>query len=348
MSKPTKSEGWVANSLTSDPKSWHNSSLVSVSQISSSGLRLLCSSAASMRALVRAEGGDDRLKHRILSTVFYEPSTRTSCSFQTAMLRLGGTFVHVDGGKGGNTSAAGKGESLDDTIACLQCYTDATVLRHPLKGSVPSVAAKSSKPVLSAGDGVGEHPTQALLDLFTIWDELGLGSDPPPSDEPIVIVLLGDLKHGRTVHSLAKLLSTSCTGRPVILRYCSPPSLKMPEYVKEYVANASTTDHVTQEETDDVQSALEDASVLYVTRLQKERFEDEEEYLSLKDSYIINQSLLSDAKAPSNMVIMHPLPRVNEISTDVDDDSRAAYFRQMENGMFVRMALLSLILLGQA
>jgi len=256
--------------------------------------------------------------------------------------------VHVDGGKGGNTSAAGKGESLDDTIACLQCYTDATVLRHPLKGSVPSVAAKSSKPVLSAGDGVGEHPTQALLDLFTIWDELGLGSDPPPSDEPIVIVLLGDLKHGRTVHSLAKLLSTSCTGRPVILRYCSPPSLKMPEYVKEYVANASTTDHVTQEETDDVQSALEDASVLYVTRLQKERFEDEEEYLSLKDSYIINQSLLSDAKAPSNMVIMHPLPRVNEISTDVDDDSRAAYFRQMENGMFVRMALLSLILLGQA
>jgi len=265
------------------------------------------------------------------------------------MMRLGGTFLHVDGGKGGNTSASKKGESLEDTIRCLECYTDVTVLRHPTTGSVQRVALGGGtvKPVINAGDGVGEHPTQALLDFFTIWDELGVSLDVPDGDSKnektltgqLVVVLLGDLKHGRTVHSLAKLLARSSIKHEVVLRYCSPSSLEMPSRVKEYVAQFP---NAKQEEYTDMKEAVKGANVLYVTRVQKERFESAEDYEKVKGAYVVDNSLM--VNAPPGMIIMHPLPRVDEIATEVDSDSRACYFRQMENGMFVRMAILALIL----
>jgi len=210
--------------LTEDPKSWIGQSLVSVTQITPKGFDFVIKIAQQMRDIVRSEGGDDRLKHKLLATIFYEASTRTSCSFQAAMMRLGGKFLHVDGN--GNSSAAKKKESLEDTIRCLECYVDTIVLRHPLTGSVPKVVRATTKPVLNAGDGIGEHPTQALLDSFTIWDEL--------KDDPKVVVFLGDLKHGRTVHSLAKLLSQLRPQSKLILRFCSPSSLAVPEYIIEY------------------------------------------------------------------------------------------------------------------
>ncbi|EED91548.1 aspartate carbamoyltransferase, partial [Thalassiosira pseudonana CCMP1335] len=330
------------------------SPLISVSQITTSGLSLLFQTAAAMRYLVRSKGGDNRLQHRVLASVFYEASTRTSCSFQAAMMRLGGTFLHVDGGKGGNTSASKKGESLDDTIRCLECYTDVTVLRHPTTGSVGQVALGGGtvKPVINAGDGVGEHPTQALLDYFTIWDELGLSLNPEDWRDDrddyghkkkhkgdLIVVMLGDLKHGRTVHSLAKLLARSNLKHELVLRYCSPASLEMPSYVQEYVSGC---DNVKQEEYTDMAEAVKGANVLYVTRVQKERFEKEEDYEKVKGAYVVDTELME--VAPSDMIVMHPLPRVDEISTDVDSDPRACYFRQMENGMFTRMAILALVL----
>lgn len=240
---------------------------------------------------MRTKGGDDRLKHKVLASVFYEASTRTSCSFQAAMMRLGGTFLHVDGGKGGNTSASKKGESLEDTIRCLECYTDVTVLRHPTTGSVQQVALGDGtvKPVINAGDGVGEHPTQALLDFFTIWDELGVSLDVSNGDNTadkshngqLVVVLLGDLKHGRTVHSLAKLLARCALKHELVLRYCSPASLEMPSHVKEYVEQCT---NVKQEEYTDMFDAVKGANVLYVTRVQKERFDSTEDYEKVKVS----------------------------------------------------------------
>lgn len=264
-------------------------------------------------------------------------------------MRLGGTFIHVDGGKGGNTSASKKGESLEDTIRCLECYTDVTVLRHPTTGSVQRVALSEGtvKPVINAGDGVGEHPTQALLDTFTIWDELGLSLDVENGDSTnekshtgqLVIVLLGDLKHGRTVHSLAKLLARSSIKHELVLRYCAPHSLEMPSHVKEYVEKCP---NAKQEEYTEMREAVHGANVLYVTRVQKERFECVEDYEKVKGAYVIDTTIMESA--PLDMIVMHPLPRVDEIATEFDSDSRACYFKQMENGMFVRMALLALIL----
>ena len=201
-------------------------------------------------------------------------------------------MLHVDASKSGNTSSS-KGESLDDTIRCMECYTDVTVLRHPTKGSVPSVAlgGGTTKPIINAGDGTGEHPTQALLDMFTIYDELGLSVDEETTtttgaatnesnqDEPLTIVMLGDLKHGRTVHSLAMLLSRSSSNQRIVLRYCSPKSLAMPSYVKEYCNNYEM---ITQEEVEDIKEAVRGAHVLYVTRVQKERFEKVEDYEEVK------------------------------------------------------------------
>lgn len=273
----------LTNTLTSDPSTWHNSPLLSVTQLTPAGLSLLFSTTQQMRTLVKTRGGDTRLQYKLLASVFYEASTRTSCSFQSAMLRLGGKVLHVDASKSGNTSSS-KGESLDDTIRCLECYTDVTVLRHPTKGSVPSVAlgGGTTKPVINAGDGTGEHPTQALLDMFTIYDELGLSVETTATEsskEPLIIVMLGDLKHGRTVHSLAMLLSRSSSSRPITLRYCSPKSLAMPIYVKEYCNNYEM---IQQEEVEDLKEAVKDAHVLYVTRVQKERFENDDDYEAVK------------------------------------------------------------------
>lgn len=343
----------LIDGLTSDPATWMGQSLISVTQLTTPGLELLVQAAAEMRTLVKNHGGDDRLKHKILATIFYEASTRTSCSFQTAMLRLGGQVMHVDASAGGNTSSK-KGETVSDTVKCLQCYTDVTVMRHPTQGTVVNTALDSiiTKPVINAGDGVGEHPTQALLDLFTIIDEIGILQDDnvlnnEPSTEPLIVVLLGDLKHGRTVHSLAKLLARAQREffkRPLVLRYCSPEVLKMPSYIQEYIDEVSTIagSDITQEIYTNVYDAMKNSDVLYQTRVQKERFNSPVEYANVKGAYIIDTQLMEDA--PRKMIVMHPLPRVDEIDTDVDKDPRAAYFRQMENGLYVRMAILALVL----
>ena len=320
----------VENSLTESSATWLHQPYVSVKQMSPKGLRLLLSLASEMKTLVKENGGDSRLQHRILATIFYEPSTRTMGSFQSAMLRLGGSVINVDTA----TSSVKKGETLGDTIRCLSCYADAIVIRHPTTGAALEAAShRGGKVLVNAGDGVGEHPSQALLDVFTIEDELkargGLQGK--------CLVLLGDLANGRTVHSLVKLIARSGIAG-VSFKYCSPASLRMPPEVMSEVSKYG----LPQEECTDLASALSGADVLYVTRVQKERFDDQAQYDAVKDLYIVNEAVMRTA--PEGMVVLHPLPRVNEIAVEVDKDPRAAYFRQMENGMYVRMALLALLL----
>ncbi|XP_014663678.1 PREDICTED: CAD protein-like [Priapulus caudatus] len=264
----------------------------------------------------------DPAVHRSPS-VFYEVSTRTSCSFAAAMQRLGGTVISVTD----TTSSVQKGESLEDTIRVMSGYSDVVVLRHPKPGAVALAAKTSMKPVINAGDGTGEHPTQALLDIFTIREEIGTVNG-------LTVTMVGDLKHGRTVHSLAKLL----TMYRVSLRYVSPVSLRMPHAIIDYIRSTGTQ----QEEFASLEEALPDTDVLYVTRVQRERFASPDAYRQACNHFVVTPQLMTLAKA--KMVVMHPLPRLDEISSKCDMDPRAAYFRQAENGMFVRMALLALVL----
>lgn len=298
--------------------------VISVNQFTRSDVELLLGCAQQCRDAVDKNGKLTVLEGRVLATVFYEPSTRTSSSFQAAMLRLGGTVIPISA----ETSSVVKGETLHDTIRTLESYVDFIVLRHPVKGSAAEAArAAKCATVINAGDGTGEHPTQALLDLYTIQSEL-------KRIEGLNITLLGDLKNGRTVHSLAKLLSLF----NVTLNYVSPVSLKMPsELISEIV---SANPHVIQREFTSLDDVLKDTDVLYVTRVQKERFANLEDYEAVKGAFIITPDLLRTLKAKASLVIMHPLPRTMEISPDVDSDPRAAYFRQVRNGMFIRMALL--------
>lgn len=264
---------------------------------------------------------------KILSTLFYEPSTRTRLSFEAAMLRLGGTVVSVAEAK---SSSASKGESLHDTIKTVEGYADVIVLRHPQIGSAEEAAQATDTPVLNAGDGAGQHPTQSLLDFYTIQKEKG-------AVDGQTIVLAGDLKNGRTVHSLALLLSDY----DVKFIFVAPQALQMPrEIVDRLKANGTEV-----EETEDLAEGLKSGDVLYMTRIQKERFEDPAEYERLKGSFVLTRKHLDQAK--DGISIMHPLPRVNEIAEDMDDYSGAAYFRQAANGVPVRMALLALVC-GQA
>jgi len=264
---------------------------------------------------------------KVLANLFYEPSTRTCCSFQAAMLRLGGTNITITDTK---SSSVSKGESLEDTIRCLASYSDAIVLRHSEIGAAHEAAGVSKLPVLNAGDGAGEHPTQALLDLYTIVRERG-------KVDGLVITLAGDLKNGRTVHSLAKLLANY----KVTLRFASPDGLGMPDSVKEYVR--AKCPGLTMVDFTELSAAVQKADVLYMTRIQKERFGSEKAYLAVKDKFILTRQLLTK-HASKDLVVMHPLPRVNEITPDVDDFPGAAYFRQMRFGMVVRMALLWLLI----
>jgi len=220
-----------------------------------------------------------------------------------------------------------KGESLEDTCKVLQGYTDVMVMRHPEPGSVKRAAQHLTKPLINGGDGTGEHPTQALLDVFTIREEIGTVNN-------ITVTMVGDLKHGRTVHSLARLL----TLYNVKLQFVSPPELEMPKEVVDFVRAKG----INQMSYAKLEDALPTTDVLYVTRIQKERFPKPEDYEKVKDAYLITPELL--IKAKPNMIVMHPLPRVNEISVDIDADPRAAYFRQAENGMYIRMALLAMVL----
>ena len=293
-------------------------------QFTPGDMDLILERAATYEAALAAGKELDELRGKVLATLFFEPSTRTRLSFETAMLRLGGRVLSVSEAK---STSASKGESLHDTIKTVEGYADAIVLRHPEIGAAEVAARATTKPVLNAGDGAGEHPTQSLLDLYTIRKEQG-------RVDGLTIALVGDLKHGRTVHSLATVLCQFS----VSLLLVSPSALRMPrEVVERAQAKGASV-----RETDDLGLALAQSDVVYMTRIQRERFADPAEYDRLKDAYVLTRTTLGKAK-PS-ITIMHPLPRVNEISTDVDDLPGAAYFRQSANGVPVRMALLALLL----
>ena len=306
-----------------DPR-FFGQDILSVAQFAREDLDSIFAVAHEMSEMVQRVGSFDLLKGKVLTNLFYEPSTRTSSSFVAAIERLGGSVVQINNV---TYSSVSKGESLADTVRTMESYTDAIVLRHPEKGSAAEAAAAASKPIINAGDGPGEHPTQALLDAYTIREEMG-GID------GLTVTMLGDLKYGRTVHSLARLL----TLYDVKINYVAPEALAMPADLVAEVDGAG----IGQTQTTQLESVLGDTDVLYVTRIQKERFEDPGEYEKLKGSYVIDSSTMQAAK--ENMIVMHPLPRVDEIATEFDADPRAAYFRQMEYGMYVRMALLALVL----
>ena len=303
---------------------WYGKDILSVKQFSREDLEYIFAVAHEMHDMVNHVGTFDLLKGKILANLFYEPSTRTSSSFTAAMERLGGSVIPINEVK---YSSVSKGESLPDTVRTLECYADVIVLRHPEVGSAAIAAKAARKPVINAGDGIGEHPTQALLDAFTIKEELG-------HLDGLTVTLLGDLKHGRTVHSLARLLSLY----KVRLNYVAPDILRMPaELIDEL-----KTKGVEQAEYTTLDTCLPETDVLYVTRVQKERFSDEAVYESVKGAYVIDPQVMKAAR--ERMIVMHPLPRVGEISPEFDDDPRAAYFRQMEYGLYVRMALLAMVL----
>ena len=313
---------------------WYGKDIISVKQFSRADLEYVFGVAHEMRGMVERVGTFDLLKGKILANLFYEPSTRTSSSFTAAMERLGGSVIPINEVK---YSSVSKGESLPDTIRTLECYADVIVLRHPETGSAAIAAKAARKPIINAGDGVGEHPTQALLDTFTIFEELGPSGALRTSSgqvDGMTVTMLGDLKYGRTVHSLARLLSLF----KVKLNYVSPDILKMPKEVMDEV----TKKGILQKEFGRLEEVLPETDVLYVTRVQKERFEDPADYEKVKNSFVVDTEIMKTAK--KEMIVMHPLPRVTEISMDFDDDPRAAYFRQMEYGLYVRMALLAMVL----
>ena len=261
-------------------------------------------------------------KRKKLATLFFEPSTRTRLSFEAAMLELGGSVI---GFSAANNSSAAKGESVADTVKTISCYADIIAMRHPKEGAALVAANNASIPVINAGDGGHCHPTQTLTDLLTIYREKGRFDN-------LTVGFCGDLKFGRTVHSLINALSRYAGIKIVLI---SPEELKLPSYVKKDVLQKSGIPYV---QTTDLEGALPELDILYMTRVQRERFFNEEDYLRLKDSYILDLKKLENAKP--DLCVMHPLPRVNEISVAVDDDPRACYFKQVLYGKFVRMALI--------
>ena len=262
-----------------------------------------------------------------LATLFYEPSTRTRLSFESAMLNLVGTVI---GFSSAENSSASKGESVADTIRVVSCYADICAMRHPKEGAPMVAAEKSGIPVINAGDGGHQHPTQTLTDLMTIRELRG-------SLDNFTIGLCGDLKFGRTVHSLIRSLIRYKNVKFILI---SPKELRVPDYIREDVL---IHNNVEFEEVERLEDVIPQLDILYMTRVQKERFFSEDEYLRMKDFYILNKEKMAAAK--DNMYVLHPLPRVNEISVEIDDDPRAAYFKQVQFGVYVRMALI-LTLLG--
>lgn len=263
---------------------------------------------------------------KILATLFYEPSTRTRFSFESAMMRLGGNIL---GFSEPNSSSASKGESLADTIKMVSIYSDIIAMRHPKEGATKVASLYSSVPIINAGDGGHQHPTQTLTDLLTIKSlKEGL--------ENHTIGICGDLKFGRTVHSLIKAMGRYKGNKFILI---SPKELQIPDYIRDEVLRKNNIEFREVEKLEDV---IEELDILYMTRIQKERFFNEEEYLRLKDSYILDKEKMNFAK--KDMIVMHPLPRVNEISIEIDNDDRAAYFKQAEYGMYVRMALICRLL----
>lgn len=263
---------------------------------------------------------------KILATCFYEPSTRTRLSFESAMLRLGGQVL---GFAGAESSSAAKGESVSDTFAVVSSYADICAVRHPKEGAALVATTKSSSPIINAGDGGHQHPTQTLTDLLTIHSLKGRLDN-------ITIGLCGDLKFGRTVHSLINALIRYENVKFVLI---SPEELRVPDYIREEVLEKNHIEYVEMEKLED---ALPDLDLLYMTRVQKERFFNEEDYLRMKDFYILTAEKMKLAK--DDMLVLHPLPRVNEIAVEVDDDPRAVYFKQAKYGVYVRMALILTLL----
>ena len=264
----------------------------------------------------------DACKDKKLATLFFEPSTRTRLSFEAAMLELGGSVI---GFSEASSSSAAKGESVADTAKVISCYADIIAMRHPKEGA-PYVASRNATiPVINAGDGGHSHPTQTLADLFTVWREKGRLND-------LTVGFCGDLKYGRTVHSLITALSRYTGIRLVLI---SPEELKVPSYVKNEVIRKNGMEYT---ETTNLEAVMPKLDILYMTRVQGERFPNREDYLRLKDSYILTPEKLENAKA--DLAILHPLPRVNEISVQIDKDPRACYFKQVANGKYMRMALI--------
>jgi len=261
-----------------------------------------------------------------LASLFYEPSTRTRLSFESAMLSLGGSVL---GFSSADSSSAAKGESVADTIRTISCYADIAAMRHPKEGSALVASLASQIPVINAGDGGHQHPTQTLTDLMTIQATLGRLNG-------MTIGLCGDLKFGRTVHSLINAMVRYADIRFILI---SPPELRVPEYIREDVLRANGVEFI---EVDNLDEAMPELDILYMTRVQKERFFNEEDYIRLKDCYILDRKKMKLAK--DAMYVLHPLPRVNEISTEVDSDPRAAYFKQVQYGVYVRMALIMTLL----
>ena len=257
-----------------------------------------------------------------LATLFYEPSTRTRLSFESAMLSLGGQTL---GFAGAEQSSATKGETVADTVRVVSCYADIIAMRHPKEGAPLVATRKSTVPLINAGDGGHNHPTQTLTDLLTIYREKGRLAN-------LTIGFCGDLKFGRTVHSLTKAMSRY---KNIKFVFIAPPELKIPEYLKHDLLDAKNLDY---KEVETIEEVIEDLDILYMTRVQKERFFNEQDYIRLKDTYILDLKKLEKSK--SDLIVMHPLPRVNEIAIEVDDDPRAKYFDQVQNGRFMRMALI--------
>lgn len=264
----------------------------------------------------------DVCRHKILATLFFEPSTRTRLSFESAMLSLGGSVLGFSSAS--NTSAS-KGESVSDTISVVSSYCDIIAMRHPKEGAPLVATRKSTVPLINAGDGGHNHPTQTLTDLLTIYREKGRLDN-------LTIGFCGDLKFGRTVHSLTKAISRY---KNIKFVFIAPPELKIPEYLKHDLLDDKNLDY---KEAETIEEVIEDLDILYMTRVQKERFFNEQDYIRLKDTYILDLKKLEKSK--SDLIVMHPLPRVNEIAIEVDDDPRAKYFDQVQNGRFMRMALI--------
>lgn len=295
--------------------------IVSMNQFERPDIEMVMEGAEEMAAMVDEQGRSNILDDLVVANLFYEPSTRTFLSFEAAAKRLGAATISSQGVE---FSSISKGETLTDTIQTVDAYADTIALRHGEKGAAKVAAGVAVSPVINGGDGVGEHPTQALLDMFTIKREFGSISD-------LTVTMLGDLANGRTVHSLARSLSKY---NGIKINLVSPRELRMPEDVRSEISGK-----VDQEETEHLENVLEETDVLYVTRIQKERFENSEDYEQHKQAYTVDAEAMK--LLPRHARVLHPLPRVTEIHHEVDNDRRAVYFDQVANGMFVRMDLLA-------
>jgi aspartate carbamoyltransferase catalytic subunit len=298
--------------------------IIRIKDLSVEQIDLILETAGRYERVIKSGGRLMNMGGKVLATLFYEPSTRTRLSFESAMMRLGGQVISVAEAK--TSSSAAKGETLYDTGKMIESYADVAVIRHPVVGSAAELAEGSSVPVINGGDGAGEHPTQSLLDLYTIYKEKGML-------EGLTVCLAGDLKNGRTVHSLSGVLSLY---KPRFY-FVSPDELKMPAEICDGLRKQK----IEVIETGDLVEAAAHSDVLYMTRIQKERFTDPVEYERLKGSYVVDMELVKKAK--QGITIMHPLPRVTEIEKEVDAYDGAAYFRQAANGVPTRMALLALL-----